>query len=137
MRARISPWLILLLLGVVFSLVPAVLYHDLRSAPAAESERETSVEQRLFAALSVPPSLLTEIGGRGRTAYARLALASEPAAERSELSWPLAVEHAAGAVPFWFVLFVSTWELARFSRKRMREADARRLSRFRLSDPIH
>ncbi|MFN2240625.1 MAG: hypothetical protein ABR524_14670, partial [Thermoanaerobaculia bacterium] len=52
------------------------------------------------------------------------------------LASPLALEHAAGAVPFWFVLLVSTWELARYSRRRMREADARRIARFRLSDPI-
>jgi hypothetical protein len=58
-----------------------------------------------------------------------------PPAARA-LSSPLVIEHAAAALPFWFVLLVSSWELARFSRRRMRESDARKIARFRLSDPV-
>ena len=135
MRTRLAPWAILLLLAALVSTVPAVLYHDQLIAPPRSLERRIEVEQRIFAALAVPPSVLTELLGRERTAYAHVALA--PDAELPEtLASPLALEHAAGAVPFWFVLLVSTWELARYSRRRMREADARRISRFRLSDPI-
>lgn len=135
MRTRLAPWAILLLLAALVSTVPAVLYPDQLSAPPATPERRIEVEQRIFAALAVPPSVLTEFLGRERTAYARVALAPE-AELRATLASPLALEHAAGAVPFWFLLLVSTWELARYSRRRMREADARRISRFRLSDPI-
>jgi hypothetical protein len=134
-RNRFAPWAILFLLAALVSTVPAILYHDQLNAPPAALERRIEVEQRIFAALAVPPSLLAELVGRERTAYARVALI--PDAELPEtLASPLALEHAAGAVPFWFVLLVSTWELARYSRRRMREADARRISRFRLSDPI-
>jgi hypothetical protein len=134
-QTRLAPWAILLLLASLVSTVPAVLYHDQLSAPPTTLERRVEVEQRIFAALAVPPSLLAELVGRERTAYARVALA--PDAELpATLASPLAIEHATGAVPFWFVLLVSTWELARYSRRRMREADARRISRFRLSDPI-
>ena len=135
MRTRLAPWAILLLLAALVSTVPAVLYHDQLNAPPATPERRIEVEQRIFAALAVPPSVLAEFVGRDRTTYARVALA--PDGELPEtLASPLALEHAAGAVPFWFVLLVSTWELARYSRRRMREADARRISRFRLSDPV-
>lgn len=135
MRTRLAPWAILLLLAALVSTVPAVLYHDQLNAPPAPLEGRIEVEQRIFVALTVPPSVLAEFVGRDRTTYARVALA--PDAELPEtLASPLALEHAAGAVPFWFFLLVSTWELARYSRRRMREADARRISRFRLSDPI-
>ncbi|MCA1734086.1 MAG: hypothetical protein LC732_10855 [Acidobacteria bacterium] len=135
MRRRLAPWAILFLLAALVSTVPAVLYPDQLNPPPAPLEGRIEVEQRIFAALAVPPSVLTEFLGRERTAYARVALA--PGEELPEtLASPLALEHAAGAVPFWFVLLVSTWELARHSRRRMREADARKIARFRLSDPI-
>ena len=135
MRTRLAPWAILLLLAALASTVPAVLYHDQLNVPPSTLERRIEVEQRIFAALAVPPSVLAEFLGRDRTTYAHVALA--PDAELPErLASPLALEHAAGAVPFWFLLLVSTWELARYSRRRMREADARKIARFRLSDPI-
>lgn len=136
MRTRFAPWSILFLLAALVSLAPAILYHDPVAKVPAGLERRIENEQRIFAALAVPPSVVAEMLGRDRTTYARHALTSTIPPGAPALSSSLVIEHAAAALPFWFVLLVSSWELARYSRRRMRESDARKIARFRLSDPV-
>lgn len=132
-RRRISLYLNLILASVVLGLVPAVLEPDLKVSAPEALDRRVIVEKRLFQALVVPPSYSAEIFGRARTGYATLALSgSTDGWDTLPLPSGVALEHLAGAVPFWFLLLSLAAELTRLSIRRMREADQREHARFRL-----
>lgn len=126
MKARLLPWSVLLLVSALLSLAPSVLFHDLTGGAEAPEQR-VEMEKRMFQALVVPSSGIAEIFGVDRTGFATAARG----ADVHELASTLALEHARAAVPFWFFLLTSAFELTRLARRRMREADERRLARFR------
>jgi hypothetical protein len=138
MRHRIAPYLIVLLLALLFSVLPAAIWPDMgtpmdrwdnwywrdQRSPRPVFRGDSRpfalrAEERLFRVLVVPPTAAAHRLGVWQGSYGAFVLPGMSTEDPAVLPpFALALQHFRLAFPFWLIVCAALYEFARAMRRR-------------------